>query len=367
MAHRCLVSTAALVAVAIASLAFPAPALAQQAATYTNPLDQQSDVSGWYLYDYYSYWAVDSSPINGHDGGGSLNCNDGTGLDYLGYNYMYMESAPIDISGLQDPILSWWCLIDLPDPSQNYFDAYLYLYDGNYNQSYGVSMGINGYEELECSSDWHQHQVTIPSNIQGSVIFSPYVYFEDYYYNAGNQGWFIDEMQILVADTTPPADIADLAASNPTLTEIQVDWSSPADDDVSGVTASFDLRYSTSPINGTNFDAATQVTGEPNPDVEGTPHSVLVTGLTEDTTYFFAIKTTDIAGNVSGVSNVASMTTLAPPPPPPPPPSSNAPAGPDEPPDDILPCSAGTSAAPTGLLALAGLVVLAAFAGAMKK
>jgi hypothetical protein len=365
--NRSLIVTAALLAAVIATVALPAPALAQQVATYTNPLDSQSDVSGWYLYDYFNYWAVDTSPINGHDGAGSLNCNDGTGLDYLGYDYMYIESAPIDISGLQDPIISWWCLVDLPDPSQNYMDGYLYIYDGNYNQSYGWSMGANGYEDLQCSSDWHQHQVTIPSNIQGSLIFSPYIYFEDYYYNPGNQGWFIDEFQILVADTTPPDSITDLAAVNPTLTEIEVTWSAPHDDDVSGVTASYDLRYSTSPITGTTFAQATQVTGEPAPDVEGTPHSVLVTGLTQATTYYFAIQTTDIAGNVSTISNVASVATLTPPPPPPPPPTSTNVPEIEEPPKDILPCSAGTSAAPNGMLILAGLVALAAFAGAMKK
>lgn len=365
MKHRGLVVGAAVLAVLAAVAAFPTPAQAQMAAAYTNPLDSSSDVSSWYLYDYYNYWAVDSTPIAGYDGGGSLNCNDGTGLDYLGYNYMYIESVPIDIDGLQDPILSWWCLVDLPDPSLNYFDGYLNLYDGNYNQYYGLSMGLGGWQDLQCSDDWHQHQVAIPSYIQGALIFSPYIYFEDYYYQAGNQGWFIDQLQILVADVTPPDAIGDLNAANPTLTEIELSWTTPFDDDVSGVTASFDLRFSTSPINGTNFSSANTVTGEPNPDVEGTQHNVLLTGLTEDTTYFFAIVTTDIAGNVSAVSNVASIATLAPPPPPPPP--SSATGDEIEVKDDILPCSAGTTAAPMGLLALAGLIALAAFAAAIRK
>jgi hypothetical protein len=355
--RRSVSSVGALAALAVLAI-FAAPARAQQAAASTNPLDQQSDVSGWYLYDYFGYWAVDTSPINGHDGAGSLNCNDGSGLDYLGYNYMQMESTPINISGLQDPILSWWCLMDLPDPNQNYGYGYMNIYDSNYNQSAGWTMGLGGYEDLQCSSDWHQHQVAIPSYIQGGVIFAPYVYFEDYYYQPGNQGWFLDTIQILVADTTGPDTISNLAAANPTLTEVTVSWSSPNDDDLSGVAANFDLRYSTSPINGTNFGSATQVSGEPAPDVEGTPHSVLITGLTEDTTYYFAIQTTDIAGNPSLISNVATTTTLAPPPPPPPPGSSTPPAE-IEVKDDILPCSAGTQAAPMGLMGLASLLVLA--------
>jgi MYXO-CTERM domain-containing protein len=83
-----------------------------------------------------------------------------------------------------------------------------------------------------------------------------------------------------------------------------------------------------------------------------------VTGLTADTTYYFAIKTTDKAGNVSLISNGTSATTL-PPPPPPAPPTINANAGLIEEDEDILPCSAGTAAAPAGLMALAGLIALA--------
>jgi purple acid phosphatase-like protein len=365
---RSLIVTAALAAAVLATVAFPAPALAQQAAAYTNPLDSQSDVSGWYFYDYYNWWAVDNSPIAGHDGNASLNINDGTSVDQAYNLYMYFESTPIDISGLDTPILSFWCLADLPDPNNNYYYRYFDIYDSNYNYYYEWSMGPSGWGDLTCTDQWHQHMLPIPADIAsaGSLLLDPYCYFENYG-DSNLQGWFIDQIQILVADTTPPDAVADLAAVNPTLTEIEVTWSAPHDDDVSGVTASYDLRYSTSPITGTNFAQATQVTGEPTPDVEGTPHSVLVTGLTEATTYYFAIQTTDIAGNVSAISNVASVATLTPPPPPPPPPAPNVIPEVEEPPKDILPCSAGTSAAPNGMLILAGLVALAAFAGAMKK
>ena len=351
--NRCFVVFTALAIVA----AFAAPAQAQQSAAYTNPMDDANDVQNWYMYDYFGYWAVDASPIAGHDGVNSLNCNDGSGLDYLGYNFMQIQSSPIDINGMQDPILSWWCLLDIPDPNQNYGYGYLEMYDGNFNQYFSWTMGLGGYEDLQCSDTWHQHQVPIPSNIQGSFVFSPYIYFEDYYYNPGNQGWFVDHMQILVADTTPPDPIGDLAAANATLTEIELTWSSPNDDDTSGETASFDLRLSTNPITETTFNSATEVSGEPAPGANGSGHNVLVTGLTEATTYYFAIRTTDIAGNVSLISNVASLATLTPPPPPPP---SGPPQFVEEikVKDDILPCSAGASAAPTGLMALAGLIVL---------
>jgi hypothetical protein len=142
---------------------------------------------------------------------------------------------------------------------------------------------------------------------------------------------------------------------------MQVSWTSPYDDDVSGVLSSFDLRYSTSPINAGNFSSATPLSNEPVPDVEGTPYTMQISNLTEATTYYFAIQSTDIAGNVSPVSNIASLATLTPPPPPPPPAASSGAVGDPKDPraNDVLPCAAGTSAVPTGVFALAGLLALA--------
>ncbi len=65
-------------------------------------------------------------------------------------------------------------------------------------------------------------------------------------------------------------------------------------------------------INEANWDAATSVTtGVPTPAVAGTPESMEVTGLAPQTTYYFAIKTSDEIPNVSQVSNSAGEQTLA--------------------------------------------------------
>jgi hypothetical protein len=193
-----------------------------------------------------------------------------------------------------------------------------------------------------------------------------YIYLEPYYQAAGLEGWFIDNLQVLVPDVTPPDAIGDLAAANPTLDTADVSWSSPADDDVSGVTASFDLRVSTTPITDANFASATAVVGEPAPDVAGTVHQITLTGLTNNTTYHFAVKTTDIAGNVSAISNLPSVTTLAPPPPPPATGGGSKAVTPEEI-DTILPCSAGMTASSMGLLVLAGLIALAAACRALRR
>jgi polygalacturonase/phosphodiesterase/alkaline phosphatase D-like protein len=115
-------------------------------------------------------------------------------------------------------------------------------------------------------------------------------------------------------DTTAPAAINDLAASNATAVSVDLTWTATGDDGSTGTAASYDVRYSTSPIDAANFDSATEATGEPTPAASGASESMTVSGLLSDTTYYFAIKAIDEAGNASGVSNSPSATTLSAPP-----------------------------------------------------
>jgi len=126
----------------------------------------------------------------------------------------------------------------------------------------------------------------------------------------GGGGGFIPPP--LPADTTPPAAITDLTCSNPTFTSIDLSWTAPGDDGNSGTAASYDIRYSTEPISEQNWDSAIQITGEPTPAQAGSSQSMTVSGLTSGTTYYFAIKTSDEASNISRISNVASLTTNVP-------------------------------------------------------
>jgi hypothetical protein len=42
-------------------------------------------------------------------------------------------------------------------------------------------------------------------------------------------------------------------------------------------------------VSDADFTGATQATGEPSPDVAGSPESFAVTGLSPDTLYYFAL------------------------------------------------------------------------------
>ena len=106
--------------------------------------------------------------------------------------------------------------------------------------------------------------------------------------------------------------MSDLATGTPTPSSITLTWTAPGNDGSTGIATCYDIRYSTSAINEGNWASATQVTGEPTPRPAGTSQSMVVSGLSPSTTYYFAIKTSDEASNTSAISNSPSGQTLAP-------------------------------------------------------
>lgn len=80
-------------------------------------------------------------------------------------------------------------------------------------------------------------------------------------------------------------------------------WTAPGDDGNVGQAASYDLRVSNQPITDANFASAAQVTGMPAPAPAGTREQLQVNNVPPGTLYL-ALKTTDDAGNTSGLSNV---------------------------------------------------------------
>ncbi len=95
------------------------------------------------------------------------------------------------------------------------------------------------------------------------------------------------------ADTQPPTAPSALAASGTTTTSVSLSWNASTDNvGVSGYRI---------------FQGANQIG-----TVSGSTLNYTVTGLTANTTYNFAVRAFDAAGNVSANSNSISVTTLAP-------------------------------------------------------
>jgi hypothetical protein len=115
---------------------------------------------------------------------------------------------------------------------------------------------------------------------------------------------------ILAADITPPAAITNLALSGATTSSIVLTWTAPGDDTNTGTATLYDIRYATSPIvTAGDFTASSLVSGEPAPAVAGTVQNMTVTGLSANTLYYFAMKTSDEVPNISTVSNIPSLST----------------------------------------------------------
>jgi hypothetical protein len=110
-------------------------------------------------------------------------------------------------------------------------------------------------------------------------------------------------------DAIRPAAIASVAVTGSTENTVAINWTATGDDSLTGTAASYDVRYSTSPITAANFASATAASGEPAPTASGTVQAFTITGLTRQTTYYVAMKATDDAGNPSAISNVVSTTT----------------------------------------------------------
>ena len=118
----------------------------------------------------------------------------------------------------------------------------------------------------------------------------------------------VSKTTLAAPDVTRPAPVA-LNVTSVTDTTASLGWSAVGDDSLTGTATSYDIRYSTATIMSANWATATQVSGEPAPQASGSPQSYTVTGLARQRQYYFAIKVTDDAGNVSALSNVPAGTT----------------------------------------------------------
>ncbi|MGB2697722.1 MAG: S8 family serine peptidase [Candidatus Zixiibacteriota bacterium] len=120
-------------------------------------------------------------------------------------------------------------------------------------------------------------------------------------------------MPLAESDSASPSSISDVTVINTEATRITLSWSATGDDSSTGRASYYDVRYSFSPINSSNFNSTHEAFGEPNPQSAGSTETFVVTGLDFNTTYYFAIKAYDEWNNRSGVSNSPWGKTLGPP------------------------------------------------------
>ena len=108
-------------------------------------------------------------------------------------------------------------------------------------------------------------------------------------------------------DVTPPSAIADLnAVTGEDMGEVVLDWTASGDDGNTGQAASYEIRFSLGTITSVNYSEASIYASPPSPSPAGSDQELVVTSLSPGEQYYFAIKTFDDVGLVSGLSNVSS-------------------------------------------------------------
>lgn len=116
---------------------------------------------------------------------------------------------------------------------------------------------------------------------------------------------------VVAQDTTSPAQIVDLRATAVRKLSADLAWTATGDDGNVGTAASYDIRYSKTPLSESTWGSATQATGEPIPAVSGSLQTYKLISLKRDTTYWVGIKARDeVPSNLpSPLSNVITFKT----------------------------------------------------------
>ena len=168
---------------------------------------------------------------------------------------------------------------------------------------------------------------TTPNTTNGEDFIEPYTFawntssldgaynlFARAIDNASNDT-IASSVQVLV-DNAAPSQITTLTSLINRYNYITVKFNAPKDalgGNDTNKAFKYDLRYCKSTdcatINSSNWNSITNFTGEPTPAAYNTVENITISGLTQSTTYRFAIKSYDELLNESLISNVLSATT----------------------------------------------------------
>jgi formylglycine-generating enzyme required for sulfatase activity len=112
-------------------------------------------------------------------------------------------------------------------------------------------------------------------------------------------------------DDTAPARVYSLEADSLSFVRVALSWYPTGDDGYKGQASSYDIRYSTDPIDDeVAWAAATPIPGLPAPEAPGTRQTFELTGLNLGTQYHFATKMTDDGGQSSDLSPLETTSTM---------------------------------------------------------
>lgn len=111
-----------------------------------------------------------------------------------------------------------------------------------------------------------------------------------------------------VFDNTPPDPVLDLGAiGGPYNGSVIIEWTATGDDGSVGTASHYVIKYSTSPIDASNFETVSGVVpSPPDPVSPGSLQSDTVRNLTPGEVYYFAMKVYDYVDQSSTISNIVT-------------------------------------------------------------
>ena len=117
---------------------------------------------------------------------------------------------------------------------------------------------------------------------------------------------------VVSADTPEvlPGRVNNLAITDLGVGQLGLSWTSSGDDGIQGIASAYEIRYSTDLLTTDNWDVATSVSQNINPQAYGLMESWLLTGLADDTLYYVGLRVIDDRGNESVLSNIVSGQTF---------------------------------------------------------
>jgi len=144
------------------------------------------------------------------------------------------------------------------------------------------------------------------TDLETNITYYFAIKAEDDNNNISNISNVCDAMIEMEIDLTPPAAISDITVVDGQSlynNRITINWTAPGDDGNTGTCAAYEIRYSSSPISGANWNSANVFNSPPDPDPAGSNESCQITGLSAGEVYYFAVRAIDEADNMGDISN----------------------------------------------------------------
>jgi len=127
--------------------------------------------------------------------------------------------------------------------------------------------------------------------------------------NFARTGSRLDAPGITPTDDVGPTTIADLSGGEPGTKDVTLRWSAPSDAGIHPRASSYEVRTAGAPIDAASFPAAALFAQAMEPAAPGAPESLHVAGLPEGAPRWIAIRSRDLEGNWSAISNVVALET----------------------------------------------------------